>query len=202
MSDSFTLIDISKDLNTRSVYPGDPVPQFSVFSSFRTGGACNMAVLTTALHAGTHADAPLHFLPEGEDIGSLPLHPFIGECTVLEVPPGVITGQYVNEHFPPVKRLLLKSGGRAYFDRTGAEEAAFMGLLLLGTDGMSVGGEEDQTGPHRALLGENVCILENLDLSAVKPGKYFLLAQPVKIGGADAAPVRAVLLDGYLFWSK
>jgi arylformamidase len=47
-----------------------------------------------------------------------------------------------------------------------------------------------------------VSILENLELSGVKPGRYFLLAQPVKIGGVDGAPVRAVLLDGYLFWSK
>ena len=196
------IIDISKDLNTTAVYPGDPVPAFSAFSSIRAGDACNMALLKTVLHVGTHADAPLHFLQDGDDIASVPLEPFIGECTVLEVTEPVITGSYVNEYFPKAERLLIKSGGKAYFDRTGAEEAAYLGLKLIGMDGMSVGCPEDQTGPHRAFLGEGVAVLENLDLSAVKPGKYFLLAQPVKIGGVDAAPVRAVLLDGYLFWSK
>ena len=199
---SYTVIDISKDLITRNVYPGDPVPELSVFSSLAAGDGCNMAMLRTTLHTGTHADAPLHFIRGGKDIASLPLEPFIGECEVIEITEKVITGQYVDDRFPRAERLLLKSGGRSYFDRTGAEEAAYIGVKLIGTDGMSVGCEADQTGPHRALLSEGVCILENLDLSKVKPGKYFLLAQPAKIGGVDGAPARAVLLDGYLFWSK
>lgn len=199
---NFTIIDISKSLNNSPVYPGDPVPKLEVFSSISAGDLSNMALLTTALHSGTHADAPLHFINGAADIGSVDLGPFIGECVVLEVNQTVITGRYVNEHFPPCERLLLKSGGKAYFDKTGAEEAAFMGIKLIGTDNMSVGCPEDQTGPHRALLGEGVNIIENLDLSAVKPGKYFLLSQPVKINGVEASPVRAVLLDGYLFWSK
>ncbi len=199
---SVRLIDISKDLRTSAVYPGDPAPKFEVFSSIAAGDACNMALLTTVLHAGTHADAPLHFLRTGRDIANVPLEPFIGECTVLEVNERVITGSYVDEHFPKVDRLLIKSGGKAYFDRTGAEEAAYLSIKLIGMDGMSVGCPADQTGPHRALLGEGVAILENLELSHVTPGKYFLLAPPVKIGGVDGAPVRAVLMDGYLFWSK
>ena len=199
---SYKLIDISKDLRASPVYPGDPKPSVSVFSSIAAGDACNMALLTTVLHAGTHADAPLHFLRTGADIASLPLDPFIGECTVFEPEEQVLTGQYVDQNFPRVERLLIKGRGKAYFDRTGAEEAAYLGIKLIGTDGMSVGCEADQTGPHRALLDEGVAILENLDLSDVTPGKYFLLAQPVKIAGMDGAPVRAVLLDGYLFWSK
>ncbi|MBR5424419.1 MAG: cyclase family protein [Clostridia bacterium] len=199
---SYKLIDISKDLRTAPVYPGDPKPGVSVFSSIAAGDACNMALLTTTLHAGTHADAPLHFLRTGADIASLPLDPFIGECTVFEPEERVLTGQYVDQCFPRVERLLLKSRGKSYFDRTGAEEAAYLGIKLIGTDGMSVGCETDEIGPHRALLDEGVAILENLDLTDVAPGRYFLLAQPVKIAGMDGAPVRAVLLDGYLFWSK
>lgn len=199
---SYLIIDISRDFNTKNVYPGDPVPAFTPFSSIAAGDVCNISVVTAGLHTGTHADAPLHFLRTGADIASVPLEPFIGECTVFQTDCTVLTGQYVDEHFPRVERLLIKSGGRAYFDRTGAEEAAYLGIKLVGMDGMSVGCPADQVGPHRALLGENVAVLENLDLSAVAPGRYFLLAQPVKIGGMDASPVRAVLLDGFLFWSK
>jgi len=199
---SYCIIDISKDLNTNQVYEGDPLPSFSVFSSIKAGDGCNMAVLTTALHTGTHADAPLHFLSGGKDIASVPLSAFVGECTVIKVNETVMTGKFVNDNFPRVKRLLIKSGGKAYFDVTGAEEAADMGIELIGVDGMSVGSAKDQKGPHTALLGGNVNILENLDLSQVSPGRYFLLAQPVKISGVDGAPVRALLLDGYLFWSS
>ena len=199
----FRLIDITKDLITTPVYPGDPEPELSVFSAIANGDACNMAKLTTTLHCGTHADAPLHFVPGGAPINAADPERFIGECEVIEVPPGRITGEVVDRLFPRrPKRLLLKSGGKAYFEKTGAEEAAYYGYQLIGTDANSIGGPEDQTGPHRAILGENIAVLENLDLSEVKPGKYFLIAAPVKISGVEAAPVRALLVDGHIFWSN
>ncbi len=199
----FKIIDITKDLMTTEPYPGDPAPELSVFSSFQNGDGCNMARLTTTLHCGTHADAPLHFIPEGDTVNMVSLEKFIGECRVIEVDTDRITGEYVDKHFPKgEKRILIKSGGKVFFDKTGAEEAAYYGYSLIGVDSMSVGSAADQQGPHRALLGEGVAVLENLDLSEVKPGKYFLAALPVKINGVEGAPVRAVLLDGYVFWSN
>ncbi len=199
----FRIIDISKDLITTEPYPGDPAPELSVFSSFAAGDSCNMARLTTTLHCGTHLDAPLHFIPGGKTVNSVPIDALIGECAVIEVDTERITGDYVDKFFPKsAERILIKSGGKAYFDKTGAEELSFIGCRLIGTDNNSVGCAEDQTGPHRALLGEGVAVLENLELKDVSPGKYFLAALPVKIAGVEAAPVRAVLLDGYVFWSK
>ena len=161
-----------------------------------------MAMLKTTLHCGTHADAPLHFIPGGTPINAVPVEPFIGECRVIEVPPGRITGEYVDNHFPRrCERLLIKSGGKAWFEKTGAEEAAYLGYKLIGTDANSVGNPEDQVNPHRALLGEDVAVLENLDLSKVDPGRYFLVAQPLMINGVEASPVRALLIDGHIFWS-
>ena len=199
----FRIIDITKDLVKTPPYPGDPVPELSVFSSFANGDSCNMARLTSTLHCGTHADAPLHFIPGGKTINAVPVDRFIGECRVIEVTTERITGDYVDKHFPKgCKRILIKSGGKAYFDKTGAEELAYYGYILVGTDSMSVGSAADQVGPHKAILGENIAVLENLNLTDVKPGKYFLIAPPVKISGVEAAPVRALLLDGYVFWSN
>lgn len=199
----FKIIDISKDLITSPVYPGDPAPEISALCSLSQGDMCNMASLKTTLHAGTHVDAPLHFISGGTSVSRLPLEAFIGECVVLEMPAGRITGELVDRFFPRgAKRVLIKSGGKAFFDKTGAEEAAYLGIQLIGTDSMSVGSRDEEAAVHRAFLGDNVYILENLNLSAVSKGKYFLLSQPVKIAGAEAAPARAVLLDGYIFWSK
>lgn len=199
---SFRIIDISKDLFTTDIYPGDPLPEISVFSAINAGDGCNMARVKTTLHCGTHADAPLHFINDGMNITEVPLENYVGECQVIEVDTDRITGQYVDEHFPKsAERVLIKSGGKVFFDKTGAEEVAYYGIKLIGVDSLSVGSHGDQVGPHRALLGEGVSVIENLDLSEVKPGKYFLVAQPIKIGGAEAAPVRALLLDGYIFWS-
>jgi len=198
------IIDISRELLSDTPYPGDPAASVSVFSAISRGDSCNMAEIRTTLHNGTHADAPLHFVQTGKSITQLPLEAFIGECQVIEVPEGRITGEYVNKYFPRTqKRILIKGNGKAFFDKTGAEEAAFLGISLIGTDGDSigeVGGNE--IGPHRAFMDENIAILERLDLSGVKPGKYILVAQPLKIQGVEASPVRACLLDGYIFWSK
>ena len=150
-TEAMDLIDITRDLMHTPVYPGDPEPKLTPFQSLAAGDGCNMAVLTSALHAGTHADSPLHFFRSGADISRLSAERFIGPCTVIEVPPGPITGAYVNEHFPRVERLLLKGGGRAYFERTGAEEAAFLGIRLIGTDANSVGCPQDQKDTVKAL---------------------------------------------------
>ena len=197
------IIDITKDLITTEPYPGDPAPELSIFSSIAGGDGCNMAKLSTTLHCGTHADAPLHFIDNGKTINSVPLEKFVGECRVIEVKTDMITGEYVDKYFPKgTKRVLIKSGGRVFFEKTGAEEAAYLGYELIGVDSMSIGSPGDQVNPHKAILGEDVAVLENLDLSAVEPGPYFLVAMPLKISGVEASPVRAVLLDGYVFWSN
>lgn len=97
---SFEIIDISKDLLTAELYPGDPKPEVSIFSAIARGDECNMAKISSTLHCGTHADAPLHFINGGDSIGTAVLDSFIGECAVIDVPPGRITGQYADEHFP------------------------------------------------------------------------------------------------------
>lgn len=196
------IIDISKDITSCELYPGDPEVKLHIVSTLAGGDSCNLSAIYTGLHNGTHADAPLHFIDGGDSIEKADLSVFIGECQVVEVPAGPITGEYINEHFPAdAKRVLVKSGGKAWFMESAAEELAFAGVRLIGTDALSVGTHGAQTETHVAFLRENVAILENLELEKVKPGKYFLLAQPLKIGGAEAAPVRAVLLADFVFWS-
>lgn len=196
------IIDISKDITRCELYPGDPEVKLDVVSTIAGGDSCNLSAIYTGLHNGTHADAPLHFIEGGESIDKADLSVYIGECHVIEVPAGPITGAYVNEYFPSdAKRILIKGHGKAWFMESAAEEIVFSGVRLIGTDALSVGTHGSQTGPHVAFLRENAAILENLNLENVKPGKYFLLAQPIKIGGAEAAPVRAVLLADFIFWS-
>ena len=90
--------------------------------------------------------------------------------------------------------------GKAWFLESAAAELALRGVRLIGTDAMSVGTKGNQSAPHRAFLTQNVAILESLKLDNVKPGRYFLSALPIKIGAVVAAPVRAVLVDSYIFW--
>ncbi|MBQ8209587.1 MAG: cyclase family protein [Clostridia bacterium] len=196
------IIDISKDITKCDIYPGDPDVSLEIVSQLKNGDTCNLSAIHTGLHNGTHADAPLHFIDGADSIEKADLDAFIGDCWVIEAPEGPVTGEFVNNNFPEkAKRVLVKSGGKAWFMESAAEEIAYMGIKLIGTDSLSVGIHGNQTAPHRAFLSENVAIIENLDLKNVKPGRYFLLAQPLKIGGAEAAPLRAVLLADMVFWS-
>lgn len=197
------LIDITRDITTAEVYPGDPPTVVRRVKSIGEDCDYNLSVLCTCVHAGTHADAPLHFLEDGASVEQLPCEAFIGPCTVIEIKDSPITGECVNRRFPQTaERLLIKGGGEVTFMDSAAFEAAELPLRLIGTDALSVGMEGSEMQTHKAFLGKGIVILEGLDLSEVQPGNYFLIALPMKIGGAEGAPVRAFLADDYIFWTK
>lgn len=199
---SIEIIDISREMLTCDVYPGDPSARVERVKSIRNGDGYNLGKLTAGLHNGTHVDAPLHFFDDGDSIDRLDLEVFIGPCTVIETPAGLLTGADVDRLFPRVcDRVLLKGKGRTFIHPSAASEIAFRGCRLLGTDALSIEKTDSDGSAHRFLLGENVALLEGLNLSDVKEGEYFLCAQPVLIGDAEAAMCRAVLIKDHIFWS-
>ena len=196
------LIDISKKYFSCELYPGDPKPEAERVAEIGEDCCYNLSAVHAGVHTATHVDAPLHFLPDGDSIEKLPLDAFVGPCRVIQVPAGVITGDYVDRFFPKkCERLIVKGGGRAFFMDSSAQELADRGLKLIGTDSLSVGCKGNEAPPHKAFLQNSVAILEGLDLSQVAPGEYFLFAPPVCYDGLEAAPTRAVLIADYLFWS-
>jgi arylformamidase len=196
------IIDNSKELLSCEVFPGDPKPSFEMVKKIGPDSEYNLGKLQMCLHNGTHMDAPLHFLAERDNICDISPEVVIGPCVVVEVPEGMITGAFVDEYFPRNgKRILVKSNGKAVFHESAASELAHGGYVLVGTDGMTVEPEGADGRTHRMFFVNNVVLLENLDLSKVEPGEYFLMAAPVKVDGAEAAPVRAMLIADYIFWS-
>lgn len=191
------LYDISADLLTAAVYPGDPEPELRRVGVIGENADCNLSTLFCCLHNGTHMDAPLHFLADGKSAEQIAPERFIGMCRVVSAPPGAIAAGDVENLFPPTcERILIKGGGQTYFSADGAEALALRNPLLVGTDSGSVGFGCEQTAVHRAFLRREIALLEGLSLVGVPDGEYFLMAAPIKIGGAEAAPVRAFLADG------
>ena len=185
------------------MYEGDPIPEMKRVREISPDSYYNLSVLDACLHNGTHIDAPLHFVPDADSVDKLPLEKFIGPCKVIEVSEGIITGRLVEEYFPrDCKRVLIKSKGRAFIHCTGAEVMAHLGYGLVGTDGVTVEVPDSDGSTHRTLLNANIAILEGLNLENAKSGEYFLIAPPVKIGGAEASFTRAVLISDYIFWSS
>lgn len=198
------ILDISTDLLTAEVYPGDPDPRLHLINRLDCDDDFNISAIYAGLHTGTHIDAPAHVFEEGaETIDELPLDRFIGPVQIVTLPDGPITGEIVENYFPKDKsKVILRTGENTVFFGGAAEDAARLEYELLGFDKTAIGGS-DEVGFHRAFLGSGTILLEGLDLSKVtNDGEYFLFAPPIKLEGREAAFCRAVLIEDYIFWSS
>lgn len=188
------IIDISRELFSTPPYPGDPLPKRDRIRRMDMGDSYNLSGFYASCHSATHLDAPLHYIDGGDSVEKTDLRRCLGPCTVVEFR-GIVTGAEI-DRLPPrtEKRLLLKGNGSAFLSQSAAFALADAGFLLIGTDAPSIGSEDEETAPHEELLGAGIPILEGLELSRAEPGNYFLAALPLLLGGAEAAPVRAVLI--------
>jgi arylformamidase len=190
-------------------WPGD-VP-FTCGWSARTaqGASVNLSHVAGSPHVGTHADAPLHVRDDWPASDQLPLDAFMGPAVVVDVsraPDGPLALDADDPRLAGCERLLLRTdrtiaegtfpGGWPVLSAATAVLLAAAGVKLVGVDAPSVDERESKTlEVHRALFGGGAYVLENLDLRGIGEGRYELVALPQRLGGLDAAPVRAVLLD-------
>ena len=170
--------DISRDTLTTPVYEGDPETEVTAVRSMENGDEYNLSAVSMCVHAGTHIDAPLHFWEEGSPVDDMRLNTFYGKCTVISVE-GILTGNDMERLLPYCKRRVLFHGnGKTFLSHSAAIVLAESKVVLVGTDADS-----------------GIVVLENLDLDAVDDGEYDLCAFPVKLGGLEAAPCRAILFQ-------
>ena len=187
------MIDVSRELFSASVYPGDPKPYRDPVRRMELGDVCNLSGFYTGCHSATHVDAPRHFIEDGDTIDQIDPARLMGHCTVVKAS-GIITGSDIDEIVPYARKMILFKG-QAFLSQSAAFALTAAGVTLVGTDALSIEADEDDAFPaHKELLGAGVLILEGLELSEVEPGDYRLVALPLLLGGAEASPVRAILI--------
>ncbi len=188
------LHDISRDTLTCPVYEGDPETTVTTLRSIDEG-ECNLSAISMCVHAGTHIDAPLHYSEDGSPIDDIRLRTFYGKCTVITVE-GILTGDDMERLLPYCKRRILFRGlGNTYLSQSAAIVLAESKVVLVGTDADSIAPPFDEARPHRELARAGIAVLENLNLEDIDDGEYDLCAFPVKLGGLEAAPCRAILFE-------
>lgn len=187
--------DISRDTINTPVYDGDPETRAERIKSIENGDGYNLTEISMSVHSGTHIDAPLHFYDEGSSIDNIRLNTFFGKCTVISVS-GILTGEDMERLLPYCKRRVLFHGeGKTFISHSAAIVLAESRVVLVGTDAQSIAPSFDEERTHRELARAGVVILENLNLSAIDDGEYDLCAFPIKLGGLEAAPCRAIILE-------
>lgn len=194
------------------VWPGDPPVQMTQPLHLERGNICTVTRLALGAHTGTHLDAPAHFIRGGATVETLDLQTLVGPALVVDVGEAAQIGTAVFSTLPippGTERLLLRSrnsarwaaGERHFFEQyvaiepDGAQWLVDHGVKLVGVDYLSVAPFPDPAPTHQILLGAGIIAVEGLNLYAVKPGLYQFICLPMKLGGSDGAPVRAILID-------
>jgi len=189
------IYDISQEVFSCAVYPGDPKPEKQTLSSTAAGDLYNLTAFSMCAHNGTHVDAPFHFLNGGKTVDQMDLHIFVGDCYVAHHHGDVTAAdaKRILKKAAGIRRILI--GGRATITAEAAEVFAAAAICLLGNESQSVGPENAPMQVHTILLRREIALLEGIVLKDVPEGRYFLSAAPLNLAGADGAPCRAFLAE-------
>ena len=193
------IYDISQEVFSCEVYPGDPKPVKKILKSMKNGEMYNLTSFSMCAHNGTHIDAPFHFIKDGKTVDEICLDAVVGMSYVAEHH-GIVTGEdAVNilekakkQNIEASKRILIK--GDVEVSLEAAKVFASSDVLLLGNELQAVGPQTAPMAVHLVLLGANVILLEGIRLSDVSEGVYLLNAAPLNLLGTDGAPCRAILI--------
>jgi arylformamidase len=202
-------LDITVPLaDTTPAWPGDPRFEREFIHSIARGDETYHSVLRMSAHNGTHVDAPLHFIADGRTLEMIPASVLCGPCLVVDCGDAEwITADIVaSASLVHGDRVLFKTRNSSLwgdphfaedavgFDRGGAKALRDAGVALVGIDYLSVGSfRKYGIEVHHILLGAGIALLEGVNLSGVKPGRYELVCAPLLIPGAEAAPARVFL---------
>lgn len=206
------LIDLSPPVGAGSpVWPGDVAYAQQTHWPMADGSPVEVSHFTTTAHIGAHADAPAHFVAGGDPIGAVSLDPYLGPCQVIHCladgPRRLVGLDDIDRALCGqallAPRLLIRTYARFPthwvddFPGLAPEVPRWLadhGGVLVGVDTASLDRTDSKTlAAHHAAYAHGVAILENLCLDEAPPGRYELIALPLRLTTLDASPVRAVL---------
>jgi arylformamidase len=157
-----------------------------------------------------------YFLPGEKSVESLALDILMGPAVILGIGEScdLITVEEIKNagYVPGTLRVLFKTRNSHFWNRQlsdfqtgfvgldagGAKYLVENGVRLVGIDYLSIAPYKNSKPTHETLLKAGVIILEGIDLSHVEPGPCELICLPLKLGGADGSPARAVIIKEQL----
>lgn len=203
------IIDITPVIRSDiAVFPGDTAFSRKIALDMKNGAHLTLSAIETTLHLGAHTDAPNHYKKSGLSIESVALDTYIGPAQVIEVkrqPGKRIQVSDLVEKKIAAPRVLFKTLSfpdpykwNSDFMSLSGELIEYLngcGVKLVGIDTPSIDPANDKIlESHSAVARNDMAILEGIVLENVAEDVYDLIALPLPFAGADASPVRAILL--------
>lgn len=176
-----------------------------------TNGYVTETRLEMDVHTGTHIDAPLHMIVDGETFESISLDKLVGACKVVDVTGvegGISKADLKRFQIQKDDFMLLKTKNSfeehfnfdfVYLAADGADYLAELGIRGVGTDALGIERSQEGHPTHKTLFANDIIIIEGLRLKEVQQGDYFMVAAPLKLVGTDAAPARVLLFEDLNF---
>ena len=194
------IYDISQEVFSCQVYPGDPIPEKIIVKSIEDGDLYNLTTFSMCAHNGTHIDSPRHFIKDGKAVDSISLEAVVGMAYVVEHK-GIVTASDAINIIEKAKKLNAESAKRILIkgdvevSLEAAKVFASSNVLLLGNEPQTVGPKDEPMAVHIALLSADVVLLEGICLEKVPEGVYLINCAPLNLAGADGSPCRAILIE-------
>lgn len=204
--------DISVLLGKESIdWPGNPPYSRELILKIEAGDFCNLSKLDMPTHVGTHVDTPAHYIATGKNLNEFPIERWILPAHVANIKDSdvILPTELENLDIKPGDALLLKTANSTsgkstsgvfserfvYMSPESADFCVNKKVSLVGIDYTTVDKFGNEDFPiHHKLLGNEILILEGINLKDVPPGKYTLFCLPLKLKGAEGAPARAILV--------
>lgn len=205
----FDWIDITATIfDGMTRWPDDPHVQIGRVAAIDEGAEANVTAISTTAHVGTHIDAPLHFIPDGADVASVPLEKLVGAAKVFHINNSkeISLGDIQYLDIAEGDRILFRTRNSeteweqlpfmedyVYLSTDAANFLAKKRISCIGIDYLSLGNKDNDPEVHKLILGTSIIIIEGLKLRDVTPGVYDMVCLPLKIKDSDGAPCRVII---------
>lgn len=201
------IIDLSQPHdNGMNQFPGTPPVEIKQICNHDPDGF-RLTDLHTVVHAGTHCDAPAHYIEGGKMIDQMPLDSFIGEAIMIDVdakdgkelPASILEGKDVRKGDILLFRTnMSKSWNQEeyitdypYLSVELAEKLVEIGVKAIGVDALSPE-PVDSDKIHKVILGAGITFIENLNnLDQIDVERFHFSAAPTLIANAEGGLARA-----------
>jgi len=196
------------------VFPGTQPMSFNRTHTCANDGY-NLTMCNINTHAGTHTDAPLHFLADGKGLAEVDIDRYVGTCFIVDcTKKGYANAMVEVEDVKPYEAE-IKKAGRVIF-ATGwnkefntehffteypsvsvalAEYLVSLGVKMMGVEGPSVS-TVDGARVHKILLGADIAIVETLtNMEGLLNREVIFCGAPLSFTGMDGFPLRAYAIE-------
>lgn len=163
-------------------------------------------------HTGTHVDAGTHFLAESFGMNDLSPENLMGNCLVVDLShvKDVITQDILEQYdFAEYDVIVFKTRNSqqqeeapfdknfVYLDQSAADYLVeHSQARVVGIDYLGIERNQPEHETHKTFFVHEMVVVEGLRLAHVQEGEYFFVCLPLKIKDVEAAPARAVLIEG------